>query len=310
MYKNKFVVYFKGVRGSHPVAQKSFMEYGGNTTCVYVNANNKRILLDAGSGIINAGNQIKEEMISSQEKTNFNGIILLSHLHFDHIHGLPFFNYLHNPEAKIHLFCRAKNDNELKQNLADLLFNKSFPLDIDEIKCNFCLHAINNKNNNFAIILKENEVEPQITILDEVKNINENDVVITAMYSKTHPKDGVMIYKISYKCKSVVFATDKESFSEGDKSLSIFARDCDLLIHDSQYTEYDYNSIVNIKQGFGHSTFEMALKEKENAHAKNLAFFHYDTSYNDEKLDEIKKDIINKSEGCIMSFENQKIEIL
>ena len=310
MHKNKFVVYFKGIRGSHTVSQKDFMEYGGNTACVYINANNKRIILDAGNGIINAGNQIREERICNQEKKPFSCVILLSHLHFDHIHGLPFFNYLHHPESKINLFCRAKDDKDLEKELSDIVFNKSFPLDIDEIKSAFRLHAINDINNNYAIILKDNEEEPVITTIDEAKNSGENDVVITTLYSKTHPKDGVMIYKITYRGKSVVYATDKECYQGGDKALSLFARDCDLLIHDSQYTQEDYNSVVFIKQGFGHSTFDMAIKEKENSHAKNLAFFHYATNYNDEKLDEIKKDIINKTEGLIFTKENQKFEIL
>ena len=310
MFKNKFIVYFKGVRGSHPVAQKDFMEYGGNTSCIYINVNNKRIILDAGSGIINTGNQIREERISSQETAPFKSIILLSHLHFDHIQGLPFFNYLHHPESKIDLFCRADNNEALKQNLSEVLFNKSFPLDIGEIKSDLRLHAINDTNNNFAVILRENEEEPVITTLDKINEATENDVVITSLFSKTHPKEGVTIYKITYKGKSVVFATDKECFQGGDKALALFARDCDLLIHDSQYTQEDYNSVVFIKQGFGHSTFDMALEEKNNTHAKKLAFFHYDTKYNDEKLDEIKNSLINKTEGLIFPKENEKIEIL
>ena len=310
MNKDKFVVYFKGVRGSHPVAQKDYMKYGGNTACIYINVNNKRIILDAGSGIINAGNQIREERICAQEKPPIYSIILLSHLHFDHIHGLPFYNYLHHPESKIDLFCRADNNETLKQELSDLLFNKSFPLDIDEIKSDLRLHSFNDTNNNYAIILKDGENEPVITSLEEAKNANENDVIITSMYSKTHPQYGVTVYKITYKGKSVVYATDKECYEGGDKALALFARDCDLLIHDSQYTYEDYNSVVFIKQGFGHSTFDMAIKEKENTHAKKLAFFHYDTSYNDEKLDEIKNSIINKTEDVIFPEENQKIEIL
>ena len=130
------------------------------------------------------------------------------------------------------------------------------------------------------------------------------------MYSKMHQKNGVNAYKISYGGKTLVYATDRESYVGGDKLLSSFARDCDLLIHDSQYTECDYNSIANVKQGFGHSSFEMAIKEKENSHAKMLAFFHYDTNYNDEKIDEIKNSIINKTESLIMTEENQKIELL
>ncbi len=312
MTNNKFVVYFKGVRGSHPVADKRFLNYGGNTACIYVKANNHRIILDAGSGIINAGNQIIEEAITLQEKTPLNITILLSHLHFDHIIGLPFFKILHSPNATVNLFGMAQNDEELKQNLSDLLFGKSFPLSINEIKSDLKITAINDRNNDFAIVLKEGAKEPVITKiskLDEI-GVTKEDVVITTMYSKTHPKEGILIYKISCNGKSMVYATDKESYVGGDKALSNFARETDLLIHDAQYTDCDYNSIPNIKQGFGHSSYEMAILEKENSHAKNLAFFHYDTSYDDNKLDEIKKNIINKTEGLIMPDENQEFIIL
>lgn len=312
MYKNKFVVYFKGVRGSYPVPNKEFLKYGGNTSCIYIAVNNHRIILDAGSGITNAGKQILEEKIVSQDKKPLTLTVLLSHLHLDHIQGLPFFNILHNSNAKINLFAPAKNDNELEKDLSDILFSKAFPLTTSEIKSNFKINAINNKNNDFAIILKNNKPAPIITKLSEIKEktLSPDDVVITAMYSKTHPKNGVMVYKISYKGKSVVYATDKEGYAGGDKALASFARNTDLLIHDSQYTDCDYNSIPNVKQGFGHSSFEMAITEKKNSHAKNLAFFHYDSNYDDNKLDEIKKDIINKTEGLIMPGENTEFVIL
>ncbi len=312
MYKNKFVVYFKGVRGSHPVPDKNFLKYGGNTSCIYVAVNNHRIILDAGSGIINAGKQILEERISSQDKTPLTVNILLSHLHLDHIQGLPFFSLLHFQNTTVNLFGEAKSNEELKTYLSEILFNKSFPLSTDEIKSNFSINAISKKNNEFAIILKNNNPNPIITKLSEMKeeDISSDDVVITTMFSKTHPKDGVTIYKISYNGKSMVYATDKESYSGGDKALSLFARNTDLLIHDSQYTQCDYVSVSNIKQGFGHSGFEMAISEKQNSHAKNLAFFHYDPNYDDNKLDDIKNDIINKTEGLIMAQENMEFVIL
>ena len=312
MYKNRFVVYFKGVRGSYPVPDKNFLVYGGNTSCIYAAVNNHRIILDAGSGIINAGKQITEEKILKQDKTPINVTILLSHLHIDHIQGLPFFSPLHIQGSKINLFGPSQSDDELKQNISSVIFNKVFPLSVEEIKSEFNINAINSKNNDFAIILKDNEQSPIRKRLSEIKEfeVTNNDVLITTLLSKTHPKDGVIIYKISYNGKSLVYATDKEGYVGGDKALSSFARDADLLIHDSQYTEIDYNSISNTKQGFGHSTYEMAMKEKENSHAKNLAFFHYDPNYDDKKLDEIKNSIINTTEGLIMPQENMEFVIL
>lgn len=312
MYKNKFVVFFKGIRGSYPVPDKNFLAYGGNTSCVYIAVNNHRIIIDAGSGIINAGKQILEEKISHQDKNPINITLLLSHLHLDHIQGLPFFSPLHIQGAKINLFGSSKNNDELKETLSSVIFNKSFPLSVDEVKSEFSINAINSKNNDFAIILKDNEPNPYITNLSEIKDgeISPQDVLITTFLSKTHPKDGVLVYKISYNGKSMVYATDKESYVGGDKALCAFARDTDLLIHDSQYSECDYNSFSAVKQGFGHSTYEMAIKEKEISHAKNLAFFHYDPNYDDNKLDEIKNCIINKTEGLIMPQENMEFVIL
>lgn len=312
MSNNKFVVNFKGVRGSYPISNKNFLKYGGNTSCIYVNVGNHIIILDAGSGIVNTGKQILEEKIMSQNYDSDNITILLSHLHLDHIQGLPFFPQLHTNKVNINLFAPAKNEAELTEQLNSIIFNTGFPLSTNEIESNFSINAINPKNKDFAILLKENNPTPIITKTSIIKQegYNEKDVLITVMHSKTHPKNGVLIYKIEYNKRSLVYATDKEGYSNGDKALSIFARGTDLLIHDAQYTNYDYNSISNIKQGFGHSSFDMAITEKNISHAKALAFFHYDPTYDDNKIDEIKKSIINKTDGLIMPFEDMEYIIL
>ena len=92
--------------------------------------------------------------------------------------------------------------------------------------------------------------------------IGENEVLITCYRSYAHPQEGVMIYKITYQGKTLVYATDKESYSGGDKKLANFARNCDLLIHDAQYTTEDYLDSYSPKQGYGHSTFDMAIECK------------------------------------------------
>lgn len=136
----------------------------------------------------------------------------------------------------------------------------------------------------------------------------EDEVVVSCLKSNSHPKDGVMLYKIAYRDKSVVYATDKESFVGGDKRLAMFARETDLLIHDAQYTTDEYiNSCVS-KQGYGHSTFDMALEASSQAHAKQLAFFHLDPNYNDDMLHEIENHY-NKRNAFIAK-EGQEIVLL
>ena len=111
-----------------------------------------------------------------------------------------------------------------------------------------------------------------------------------------------------YKGKSLVYATDKESYPGGDKKLIKFAKGCDLIIHDAQYSTEDYLSIYVPKQGFGHSTFEMALDCKRQVEAKQMVFFHYDPCYNDEKLDLLAEEY--SDENAIMAYEGLEISLL
>jgi len=305
-----FKIKFRGVRGSYPVANRNFMEYGGNTACVEVNVGGHLIILDAGTGLIELGNELMTKYIESgttiTERTPVNATILLSHIHQDHILGIPFFKPMHLASTKINLFGGVAQDEKLETEISKLLFTKTFPLDLGDIAAELKIKDLNETN---YIILKHGQ-EPVVTRVYDFlsKQHDENDVIISCYKSFAHPQNGVYIYKITYKGKSLVYATDKESYSGGDKKLIKFARNCNLLIHDSQYTTEDYLSLYTPKQGFGHSTFEMALEAQKQTNAEKLVFFHFDPAYNDDKLEEISK--IYSSENAIMAKENLEIDIL
>ena len=89
-----------------------------------------------------------------------------------------------------------------------------------------------------------------------------------------------------------------------------FARDCDLIIHDAQYTTEDYMDAFIPKQGYGHSTFDMAVECRKQVNAKQMVFFHYDPSYNDEKLDRIREEYKNIDINSILSYEGLEINLL
>ena len=133
------------------------------------------------------------------------------------------------------------------------------------------------------------------------------EVVISCLKSNSHPKQGVMIYKIAYKDKSLVYATDTEGYVGANKKLVLFARDTDLLIHDAQYTSEEYLNAYFSKQGYGHSTFDMALETFSQAKAKSLAFFHFDPNYNDEFLLEIENHYTENCKNCFIPKEGQEI---
>ena len=308
---SEFKVKFRGVRGSYPIADKNFMEYGGNTSCVEVNVNGHLIILDAGTGLISVGNELLKKHITSgvkpSERIPVNATVLISHIHQDHLQGFTFFRPLHIPSSNINVFGNVNYNENLADELSQLLFGKSFPLDLGDIAGNLNIRDL---NENEGIILR-NGCEPIIKrIENENDSVVENeDVLITAYRSYAHPQEGVLIYKISYKDKVLVYATDKESYEGGDKKLVSFAKNCNLLIHDAQYTTEDYLDLYVPKQGYGHSTFDMAVECKNQANAEKLVFFHYDPCYDDEKLNSIKE-LYKDDENIIMAYEGLEIDLL
>lgn len=244
---SEFKVKFRGVRGSYPIAKKEYLKYGGNTSCVEVNAGGHLIVLDAGTGLIDVGNELLEKYIASgtetSNRTPIKAVVLLSHIHHDHIQGFTFFRPLHIPSTTINVYGNVNYNESLSDELAELLFGKSFPLDLGDIAGNLNIKDIAETD---AIILRNGE-PPIIKRVERPEDLDagEDDVVITCYRSYAHPQEGVIIYKISYKGKTLVYATDKESYLGGDKKLANFARGCNLLIHDAQYTTEDYmNSFV------------------------------------------------------------------
>ena len=170
----------------------------------------------------------------------------------------------------------------LKENLSDVLFERVFPLSYSEIPSNFNIYDFELKH---ILILKPDNTKEFINASDfNIENHND-DVIISVHKTTAHPKDGSLSIKIQYKGKSIVYATDKESYIGCDKKFIEFAHGADILIHDAQYTHQDYISPILPKQGFGHSTFNMALETAKFAKAKRLFFFHYDPNYDDGILD-------------------------
>lgn len=306
---SEFSLKFRGVRGSYPISSKDFLEYGGNTACVEVNAGGHLIILDAGTGMISVGDELMEKYITSgftpEERTPVSATVLLSHIHQDHIQGFTFFRPLHLKSTVLSVFGSVCEEENLSDELSNVLFGKTFPLDLGDIAGKL---DIKNITSNDLIILRHGS-EPIICKSQE--NILPDDVVISCYKSYAHPQEGVMIYKIYYKGKSVVYATDKESYLGGDKKLVDFARNCDVLIHDAQYTTEDYLNQYSPKQGYGHSTFDMAVEAQRQSNSGKLVFFHFEPGYDDEKLNRINEHYSQKfPDNVIMAKEGLQLEIL
>lgn len=305
---DEFRIKFRGVRGSYPIANKDYLKYGGNTSCIEVNVGGQLIIIDAGTGLINLGNELMTDYIASgtnlYDRKPIRAVLLLSHIHQDHIQGFTFFRPSHIPTTKLNIFGSTDYNETLADELAQLLFTKSFPLDLGDIAANLSMHDISETE---YIVLRGEEI--QVKRIENFEEIipKEDEVIISCYKSYAHPQDGVMVYKIAYKDKSMVYASDKESYIGGDKRLAMFARNCDLLVHDSQYITEDYLNAYYPKQGYGHSTFDMALDCKKQANAKMLAFYHFDPSYNDEKLDSIASHYQKITDKACLAYEGLEI---
>ena len=304
--KTDFTVKFRGTRGSYPSAKLNYLKFGGNTACVEVRCGKQLVILDAGTGIIDIGlDEIKNAIVSDEKKPH-QATIVLSHIHQDHIQGLQFYRPLFVPSSTINLFGLNTNEENLKDTLKTILFDKVFPLGIDEIRSNF---NINNFTQNDVITISQSGEIKKFDILDKNIKLDQDDIMISAYKTAAHPKNGCLCVKVEYKGKTLVYATDKESYVGADKKFIQFAHNCDCLIHDAQYTYQDYINPIQPKQGYGHSTFEMAIETAMLSKAKKLFFFHYDPDYDDNKLEMLEMEFSKNNENILFAKENQEIYI-
>ena len=198
------IVTMLGTRGSVPVHDDKFREFGGATTCVRVIAGDEEIYLDAGTGIV--GVRPKEHSHLS---------ILLTHPHLDHLIGLPFFPGLSEKGRRLDIYMKETDGRGVKEALNCLYTPPLWPLGVFD----------------YPAEVRTPEMPHDFNIGEVRVNTMEGD----------HP-GGVTIFRLSYKAASVVFATDYEHSEAKDKELAAFSKDCSLLIYDGQYMDEDFES--------------------------------------------------------------------
>jgi ribonuclease BN (tRNA processing enzyme) len=282
MVENSFVFY--GVRGSYPVPHPSALKYGGNTSCLMIEAGDDLIILDCGTGIIDAGKYLMKEKPGRKQID-----IYLTHYHSDHIQGLPFFGPVFNKDYRIDIYCDQSHETPLEQTILSL-FNQPFsPIGNAGIKAdiNFIpLDAANPKP------LKAGE-----------------HITLEYIKEPTHPTAGVLFYKITIGGKQLVYATDVESPDGFPPAQLEFIKGVDVLIHDTMYIDSDYNCPDIPKKGFGHSTVSMALNNAIKGEVKKLFLFHYNPNYSDDEIDRMYRGAKAKFKNTVMAEELKKFSL-
>lgn len=263
-------VKFWGVRGSYPTPGEGTVKFGGNTASVEIRAGERTIILDAGTGIIPLGRELARTRRAGQL------MLLFSHLHHDHAQGFPFFIPAYMPNAKLHIFGPDGTHESLKNVLEHNQSSETFPISLREMASSKDIQAVRESQ----VIVWD---EAGVRVAEPGMGLDDDALVVRIHKSYAHP-GGVFVYRISWRGKSIVYATDTEGYVGTDKRLVAFAKDADVLIHDAQYSDEHYWGLLAglpSTQGYGHSTVTMACEVAASARAGQLILFHHDPAYSD-----------------------------
>lgn len=276
-----FQVRFWGVRGSYPTSVGETLKFGGHTACVEVNVGGHRLIFDAGTGIIPLG---KALIKNQQAKLRLN--LFLSHTHHDHLIGFYFFEPLLRKRTQLFIFGPSGNGHSLRKILSTAMNRQLFPIGFHDLKAQKKIYSLQGGE---TIRLEAGEVEPKVEKNKSFLKPGSREVVIWTFKSNDHPRDGVMLYRVNYGGKSLVYATDIEQKENGDPAVIEFAHKADLLIHDAQYLNSEYNSRTDAKKGWGHSTVERAVSVAKRAEVRRLVLFHHEPTHDDNTMEKIER---------------------
>lgn len=267
--EERFRIRFWGVRGSVPTPGPSTVKYGGNTSCVEVRAGGRIIILDAGTGIRRLGKALRSEF--SEKPVEL--AVLLTHTHWDHIQGFPFFQPAYVPKNKVRIYSYEGARSGLNKTLSSQMESPYFPISMNQLPGNIAVQEL--KETSFSI----GPVDVRTTFLH-------------------HP--GVCAgYRIATGAGSMAYVTDHEPFErfmvetgknspedlvyarEQDQRIIDFIDGAQVLIIDSQYSVEEYPQ----RAGWGHGCVDDVVDIALKAKVKHLYLFHHDPDHTDAFID-------------------------
>jgi phosphoribosyl 1,2-cyclic phosphodiesterase len=272
-------VTFYGTRGSTPVSHPDFLQFGGNTSCILLTFDSGRIaILDAGTGIRKLG----DDLIAASHEQYDDIFIGLSHTHWDHIQGFPFFEPAYDPKRHITIAICGK-DRKAKD--LESIFSTQMQLDFFPVPLD-----------KMGATLKFWQPETiNFTTPDGVK-----------IFACKHNHPGFAYgYRIDNGGKILVYCTDVEHNNGIDPDVVALSRNADLLIHDAHFTPEE----LKTKKGWGHSSWEQAIEVAERADVKKLALFHHAPEHTDEFLLRMEKQCQKRFFKAFLAREGMEIKL-
>jgi phosphoribosyl 1,2-cyclic phosphodiesterase len=279
MKQSQFTIHFWGVRGSIACPGSETVRYGGNTPCVEMRVGGHRLIFDGGTGLRLLGLSLLSQM--PVEASMF-----FTHSHWDHIQGFPFFVPAFIKGNQFHIYgAVAPNGSTIEQRLNDQMLHPNFPVPLQIMGAQ----------------LDFNDIEIGQTI--EIEDI----LVETALLN--HPGEAIG-YRVNWQGCAAAYITDTEHFPDRlDENVLWLARGADVMIYDATYTDEEYYSEKSSKVGWGHSTWQQAVKVAKAANVKKLVIFHHDPLHNDDFLDNIGEQVGQQFPDSLIAREGQSIQI-
>jgi len=263
-------VKFWGVRGSIACPSPQHVVYGGNTSCLEVFAGDHRIIMDAGTGIRLLGQEFMRDNVRK-------GLLLLTHSHWDHINGFPFFGpaFMANSEFTIaagHLIDNGGIESVLSSQMA----NPTFPVPLEALQA---------------------ELRFQDFRAGDKWELSGGVKIITAPLN--HP-NGATGYRVEYGGKSMCYVTDTEHVvGKPDERVLALIEGADLVVYDCTYTDEEFPKFI----GWGHSTWQEGVRLCKMAKAKQFAIFHHDPNHNDTFMHQVEIDARKMWTGALVARE-------
>ena len=252
---------FWGVRGSIPTPQPENLRYGGNTSCVEVRVGKSTFVFDCGTGFRSLGQQLHREFKDRAIVAH----VFVSHFHWDHIQGIPFFRPLYDDAENRFMFHSSSRNRSLKQVMDEQMAAPYFPVNVSEMKAHQAFY----------------ELEPG--------PIQLGDVSLQTTWLN-HPQ-GCLGFRLETKEGVFVYATDNEPGDvEFDKCVRRLAAGADVLIYDSQYLPEEYEAQ---RRGWGHSHWREAINVVMESGAKELILYHHDPEHDDRCIDRVVQEARN-----------------
>jgi phosphoribosyl 1,2-cyclic phosphodiesterase len=265
---------FWGVRGSIACPTPRHVGYGGNTSCIEVSAGDHKIILDAGTGLRELGRKLLADGVKKAD-------LLLTHTHWDHINGFPFFTPAFSQDFELEIRGgHLRGRGGIRAALEGQMAQPMFPVPLEQLHADMEFHDF-----------------------DSGDSFQLGDDILVKTAPLNHP-NGATGYRIEYAGKAMCYVTDTEHIpGSPDENILELIAGADIVIYDSTYTDDEFPAHV----GWGHSTWQEGVRLCQQAGAKKLAIFHHDPDHEDDFMAKVEEEAKATWDGALVAREGMTI---